>query len=98
MKIIVEMDKKWLTVLDELGARVWYDFLKSAQFEFEAAVKTLSEDVAENKKTESATTTRKPLERAIRKLLKFLPMQYEMTSDAALGDLIAKLQATADRF
>lgn len=98
IKIFKEVDVNWLPILNDLAGTMWYDFLKTAHVDFEAALKKHTKDIAESKKTKSASNARKPLEDALRDLLKFLPLHHKMTKASALGDLIDQLQVAADRF
>jgi len=97
-EIIAEFDKNHLNTLEELGATMWYDFLKNAQADFESTVRSITEQKAENAKVASATESRAGLVDSLRKLFAFLPLHYGITKSPELADLIGRLQAEADRF
>ena len=96
--ILARIEKEALPIVQELGATMWYDFLKQAQTDFEASIHDHTEEKAESNKVVSATKNRAGLIDAITKLFTFLPLHYEMTGDENLGRLIDQLQEEADRF
>ncbi|MBN1252013.1 MAG: hypothetical protein JXR51_01680 [Bacteroidales bacterium] len=98
ISIINEIENTSNGMLEDLNAAEWFNLLKQAQNDFEESLKKYSENKAEIQKVSSASDNRKSFEESMRKLFMFLPMQYEMTSNTELDNLIRQLQVIADRF
>ncbi len=95
---IKEFDAKHLADLELLYATEWYEMLKAAQVDFEKTVTEVNEASADQALIVSATTSRKELEEAIRKLFRIIPMRQEETESPKLADMIRKIQKECDRF
>jgi hypothetical protein len=92
------IEAKYLADIELLNASEWYQFMKSAQEEFEKTISEVNEKASEDKLIESATKTRVQLESAMRKLFAFLPLHQEMTESSELDKLNRNIQTEGDRF
>lgn len=92
------LEANFLDDLTEMQAIVWFDLLKQADNDFEAAQRTFNEQKTSADQVDAATTVRPELEEAVRKLFTFLPMQAEITGDKDLGKLVKQLEVEVSRF
>jgi len=97
-EIIKTIDATYLPDLESMGAMVWYNLLKEVEAEFELIMNDYVEKKKKTVKLDAATGIRKELESSVRKLLTFLPMQYELTRNEDLGKLVDQLQEVAYKF
>lgn len=87
-----------LADVEALEAGTWYAFLKEAHSDFLQTVSQVTGNKAESDQIAPASMARKDLEEAIRRLLTFIELQYGITEAAELNQLLAQIQAVADRF
>lgn len=97
-EIIKTVDANYLPDMELLGALVWYNLLKEVEAEFELIMNDYVEKKKKTVKLDAATGIRKELESSVRKLLTFLPMQFELTHNETLGQLVDQLQQVAYKF
>ena len=95
---IKEIELKHVADLELLFATEWFQLLKDAQLDFENTVRVVNEQVTDSKLISSATTTRKALEDAMRKLFAFLQLHQAMTENVELDELNREIQTEGDRF
>ena len=95
---IKEIELKHVADLEVLFATEWFQLLKDAQLDFENTVRVVNEQVTDSKLISSATTTRKALEDAMRKLFAFLPLHQAMTENVELDELNREIQTEGDLF
>jgi|GEM_PF-3910156 hypothetical protein len=92
------LDATFSTDLNKIQANVWFDLLKQADAEFEAAQRSFNKQKTDANEVDAASTIRPELEDALRKLFAFLPMQAEVTSDENLVKLVKQLEVEVSRF
>lgn len=81
-----------------INAMVWFDLLVQANNDFEAAQRSVNQDKITANETEAATNVRPELEKAIRNLLAYIPMQAEVSGNAELQQLVKELEVETSRF
>ena len=79
-------------------AKNWYAFLKESQVDFEATVRKVTKEKAEEGEVESASKVRPQLTESMRNLFTFLPLQYNITQTEQLGKLIAELEEELKKY
>ena len=92
------LEANFSTDLAAIQANIWFDLLKTANTDFEAAQRKLNMQQTAANQVDAATTARPQLDDALRKLFTFLPMQAEVTGNGALQELVNELQTEASRF
>src|SRR5690606_1213837 len=92
------IDATALADVEALEAGTWYAFLKEAHSDFLQTVSQVTGNKAESDQIAPASMARKDLEEAIRRLLTFIELQYGITEAAELNQLLAQIQAVANRF
>ena len=96
--IIASFSTGYSEFITEINSDVWFNFLVDAQTDFETTLRKHNANKVEDLEVESVTESRPPLVKSLRKLFDFLPMQYELTEDQDLGNIIAQLKMEVDRF
>ncbi len=96
--IIAKIEAEFMDLMEQTQAMVWLNLLKEAQTDFEKTLREYTKNKKDDEKVDAPTTVRPDLVGAMRKLFTFLPMQYELTGNEELGQIIEQLKVELRRF
>jgi len=96
--IIGRIELEYKDLLVEIKASEWFDLLKKAQVDFEKLLKEQTVQNKENDEFDTFLNSQPELISSLKRLFTFLPMQYALTANEQLGEILEQLKVEFDKF
>ena len=96
--VIGRIELEYKELLVKIMADEWFNLLKNAQIDFEKSVKQIILKYHNKADFDIALNCRQDLIATLKRLFVFLPMQYSLTNNLDLAEIIKKIKVEFDKF